>query len=229
MGSLLDRPPYLWCWQKSPPWKTHLHQTLLETHQNQSVKPMTEEKILTIPLRRHFRIYPRWRRTKIAVRATRAFLIHHLKTDQVSLGKYLNLALHSCGRKRPPHHIQVKVWKDKDTYKAEIIGAPVEEKPTPQEQKQTKLEEKIKTTQKIQELRPEPPAETQKEKLEEEKKEILKREVPPQPVIEKPEKEKRAKDLKQKESPGMEKIKRLKKQFTKTQKPSHETRLSKKK
>ena len=108
---------------------------------------MTEqEKIFTIPLRRHFRIYPRWRRTKVAVRATREFLQHHLKTEEVKLGKFLNLELHAQGRKQPPAQVKVKVWKEKDVFFAEIIGAPQEKEPEGKTEKKTEKPEVTKST-----------------------------------------------------------------------------------
>jgi len=87
---------------------------------------MAEEKIFTINLRQKFQRVPNYQRARVAVRAAREFLQRHIKKD-VLLGRYLNNKLHEHGRKNPPHKVQVKVWQEKDAWKAELVGAPLEE------------------------------------------------------------------------------------------------------
>jgi len=167
------------------------------------------ELIFTIPLRKKFGIYPPWRRVRVAVRTTRSFLFKHLKTTDVKLGKYLNLKLHEHGRKRPPHHIQVKVWKEKDVYHAELINAPIEKAP---EKKEAKPESRPEA--KAAEVTKE---ETKKEALEEERKEVLKHPEEKEVKKEKPEVKRKVK--------GAQKageMTRKKEIFSKTQKPKHE-------
>ncbi len=130
-----------------------------------------EQKTFIIPLRKEFQKVPDWRRTSKAVKATRNFLLHHLKVEEVSLGRYLNMELHSRGRKNPPHKIKVKVWKEGDKFKAELFDAPVE-KPVVEEKKKGKIESKIE----VKETKQEEKREQVKETLAAEKKEILEHE-----------------------------------------------------
>lgn len=185
---------------------------------------MAEEKIFTIPLRRKFLIYPRYRRLKIAVRATRNFLVKHLKSDKIKLGKYLNLKLHERGRKNPPKYIKLKVWKEDDFYKAELIDAPIE---TIKEEK--KLEEKVKEPAK--EIKPELKTEVkdiqdsraikEKEELEKEKKKVLKHPKEKKVKVGKLEPKRKVKGAKK--AGEREHKKEI---FSKTRKPAHEKKKS---
>ena len=89
---------------------------------------MADEQIFNIPLRKEFQKVPSWNKAKKAVKATRAFLIKHMKVETVSLGKYLHEELMKHGRQNPPHHVKVRVWKDGEKVKADLIDAPREEK-----------------------------------------------------------------------------------------------------
>ena len=131
---------------------------------------MAEEKTFIIPLRREFQKVPSWRRTSKAVKATRKFLLHHLKINEVYLGKYLNMELHSRGRKNPPHKVKVKVWKDGEKMHAELFDAPIEIK--------EKRKEELKTETKIEskETKTQEKLEHTKEELKAEKKEVLEHE-----------------------------------------------------
>lgn len=174
-----------------------------------------QEKIFTIPLRKKFGVYPRWRRLKIAVRATRDFLVKNLKTENVKIGKYLNLELHKHGRKHPPHHIQVKVWKEKDVYHAELVNAPQEKiVEEPKEKKKEKPELKEQITQVTK-------AEATKESIEEEKKEVLKH-----PEEKKTKKEHLGVKRKVKGAQKRGELEHKKEVFSKSQKPSHEKKKS---
>ena len=76
-------------------------------------KPKTVmERTYNVPLRKEFQKAPKWRRTKKAVKALREFIIKHMKSEEVKIGKYLNLKLWKHGIKNPPHHIKVKAAKD---------------------------------------------------------------------------------------------------------------------
>jgi large subunit ribosomal protein L31e len=98
------------------------------------------ERVYNVPLRREFLKSPKWKRTKKAVRVLREFLMKHMKSSDVKIGKYLNLELWKCGIKNPPHHVKVNVTKDdKGTVRAELFGYPKEE---PKEKKEKKAEEK---------------------------------------------------------------------------------------
>ena len=89
---------------------------------------MAEEQTFNIPLRKEFQKVPSWNKAKKAVKATRQFLIKHMKVENVLLGKHLHEKLMQHGRQNPPHHVKVRVWKDGEKYKADLIDAPREEK-----------------------------------------------------------------------------------------------------
>ena len=110
-----------------------------------------------IPLRKEFQKAPRYKKTSKAVRAIKEFLQRHTKSDKIKIGKYLNQELWKNGPKNPPPKVKVRVTKEEDIIKAELIDAP-EEKP--------KIEEKKKTIkkQKIEEPKEEP--KTPKKKIE---------------------------------------------------------------
>ena len=72
------------------------------------------EREYNIPLRKSFEKGPGYRRTNKAVKAVREFIAKHMKSDNVKLGKFLNLKLWAKGIKNPPHHIAVKAIKDEE-------------------------------------------------------------------------------------------------------------------
>ncbi|MFH0869346.1 MAG: 50S ribosomal protein L31e [archaeon] len=85
---------------------------------------MAEEKLFTIPLRREFVRVPKWRRTKRAVDAVRAFVIRYAKAKEVRIGRWLNLELWGKGAKNPPSKVYVKITKDKDVARVELAKLP---------------------------------------------------------------------------------------------------------
>ena len=102
-------------------------------------KKIVLERTYNVPLRREFLKAPKWNRTKKAVSAVKKFISKHMKSDDVRLGKYLNLELWKHGIKNPPHHVKVECKKDdKDVTRVEIVGAPVEK---PKEDKKGKKKE----------------------------------------------------------------------------------------
>ena len=119
------------------------------------------ERTYTIPLRKAFMRTKPYKKTKRAVNEVRNFLKHHMKSDDVRIGNYINLKLWKHGAKNPPPRIQVKVTKSDDNIvHAELVGAPepVEEKTKEQgkvaatntsesvvEKKETKSPEQIAT------------------------------------------------------------------------------------
>lgn len=85
------------------------------------------ERTYNVPLRREFLKSPRYKRTNRAVRALREFLQRHMKSDDIRIGKFLNLFLWERGIRNPPHHVKVNVIKDdKGTVRAEIVGKEIE-------------------------------------------------------------------------------------------------------
>ena len=113
-------------------------------------KPETKlKRTYNIPLRKEFLKTARRRRTKKAVIAVKEFLRKHMKSEDVKLGKYLNLKLWEHGMKNPPHHIKVEAVKDdKDIVRAELVGAPKE--------KELKKPEASKKEDKAKNTKPEP-------------------------------------------------------------------------
>ena len=149
------------------------------------------ERVYTIPLRKEFLKVAKYRRAKKAITATRSFLQKHMKSENVKLGKFLNLILWKDGIKNPPHHVKVNATKTEDgIVKAELFGAPVEkpkeskkeakgkkEAPpmTEKEKKEEKIEEKAKE---IKEKKAESAKEIEKEEIKELKEE--RQQVPPE-------------------------------------------------
>jgi large subunit ribosomal protein L31e len=107
------------------------------------------ERIYNIPLRKEFQKVPNYKRASKARRAVREFLIKHMKTKEVKIGKYLNEEIWKNGPKNPPHKVNVKAVKEEDIVRAELVGAPVEAPEPKKEEKKSvkdKLEEKVKET-----------------------------------------------------------------------------------
>lgn len=87
------------------------------------------ERTYNVPLRKGFQKAPKYRRAKKAINVLREFLSKHMKSDNVKIGKYINLELWERGIKNPPHHVKINVTKDSEGgVKAELVGSPVKEK-----------------------------------------------------------------------------------------------------
>lgn len=100
------------------------------------------ERTYTIPLRKEWLKSPKFKRTKKAVIALRQFLSRHMKAEEenVRLGKYLNEFVWSHGIRAPPPRVKVNVVKDdKGIVKAELVGAPKEEKKAEKVEKKTEV------------------------------------------------------------------------------------------
>ena len=50
----------------------------------------------------------------------------HMKTENVVIGKYLNQEIWKNGPKNPPAKVSVKVVKEEDKVRVELVGAPEE-------------------------------------------------------------------------------------------------------
>lgn len=99
------------------------------------------ERIYNIPLRKEFLKVAKYKRAKKAVRAVKEFLVHHMKSEDVKLGKYLNLKIWERGIKNPPHHVKVKVTKTEEgTVMAELVDLPAQKVDKKKEKKQAKVE-----------------------------------------------------------------------------------------
>mgnify|MGYP001583400278 FL=1 len=84
------------------------------------------ERIYIIPLRKEWLKAPIYGRTKKAVKATKEFLMKHMKVKNVKIGRHLNMKLFEKGYRHPPHKVEVSVEliKDKegDYAYAELVG-----------------------------------------------------------------------------------------------------------
>jgi len=104
---------------------------------------MATERIYTIPLRKEWLKSPKYRRAKKAGTALREFLVKHMKSQDVKIGRYLNLHLWEHGIKNPPSMVKVKVTKeDNGKVYAELVDAPAEKKENVEE-KVKKAERKV--------------------------------------------------------------------------------------
>jgi large subunit ribosomal protein L31e len=93
----------------------------------------TLERTYNVPLRKEFQKTPRYRRSKRAVAALRAFIAKNMKSEDVRIGKHLNQYVWENGIKNPPHHVKVQVVKDDaGVVRAELFGVKYDE-PTKEE------------------------------------------------------------------------------------------------
>ncbi len=105
------------------------------------------ERTYIIPLRKVYMRAPIYKRTKRAVSATKQFLQKHMKTDNVKLGRHLNMKLWADGTKNPPHKVEVsaELIKDKegDYVYAELVGITKEPLKYEVEEKKTGIAAKL--------------------------------------------------------------------------------------
>ena len=80
------------------------------------------ERTYNVPLRKEYRKAPQWKRTPRAVKALKAFLAKHMKSDNVKLGPKLNEEMWKHGMKNPPHHVKVNVTKEDDVVSSDEMG-----------------------------------------------------------------------------------------------------------
>ena len=132
------------------------------------------ERIYNIPLRKEFQKAPRYKKSGKSIRAIKEFILKHTKAKEVKIGKYLNELVWKNGPKNPPHKVNVKVTKEEDIAKVELVDAPVEE-----------VKEEVK-----EELQKEGMKESVAEKVAEEVKEESGKEIVKEVTKEKPKKKK---------------------------------------
>ncbi|MFW6230937.1 MAG: 50S ribosomal protein L31e [Nanoarchaeota archaeon] len=72
------------------------------------------EREYIVPLRKEAQKAPRYKRTNRAVKALRSFIQRHMKSEKVSIGRFLNTELWKNGIKNPPARIAVKAVKSDD-------------------------------------------------------------------------------------------------------------------
>ena len=100
------------------------------------------ERTYTIPLRREYMKVANHRRTEKASRALREFIIKHMKSENVNIGKYLNEFVWMHGMKNPPPRVKVNIVKvPEGVVYAELFGKPLKigkEEKTGTEKKEAK-------------------------------------------------------------------------------------------
>ncbi len=85
------------------------------------------ERTYTIPLRKQYMKAPKYKRAKKAATAVKAFLVRHMKSEDVRLGRHLNMELWKHGMKNPPCRIKITCQRDdKGVVRAELHGKPIE-------------------------------------------------------------------------------------------------------
>ncbi len=107
------------------------------------------ERTYTIPLRAAFRNAPRIRKTNRAVKAVHAFLVRHMKSEDVKLGQHLNEFLWGRGIRNPPPRVTVTAVKDAEgVVRAELAGKAFKEsvKPIAKEEAPETLKDKLTST-----------------------------------------------------------------------------------
>lgn len=83
----------------------------------------TLERTYTIPLHGETLKTVNWKRTKKAMKATREFLIKHMKSEDVRLGASVNHFIWKHGLQNPPHRIKVTAVKtDDNVVRVELFG-----------------------------------------------------------------------------------------------------------
>ena len=113
----------------------------------ETVSKSVLERTYTIPLRREYLKVANWRRTEKAVTAVREFMIRHMKSKDIKIGKALNEQLWKHGIKNPPHHIKVNAVKDdKGVVKVELFGVKEKAPKVKTKSVEQKVQEPIETT-----------------------------------------------------------------------------------
>ena len=126
------------------------------------------ERVYNIPLRRETLKVPPFKKANKAVKTVRQFISRHMKSDNVIIGKYLNLKIWEHGMKNPPHHVKINASKDdKGKVFVELVDAPKEKPKVEEKKKAVKEEEK--------EAKPEQKLEKEIEERKEEKTEEAKK------------------------------------------------------
>ena len=127
------------------------------------------ERVYTIPLRRETLKVPPFKKANKAMKTIKNFISRHMKSENVAVGKYLNLAVWKHGAKNPPHHVEVNAIKDnKGKVIVELVGAPKEEPKVEEKKKEIKKEDKIVKEAEFKE-KPEEKLEKEVEEIKEEK------------------------------------------------------------
>jgi len=83
---------------------------------------MTEEKYLTLNLRKLLVKKQNWRRSESAIFILKRLLKRHLKTDKIKISTALNNLIWKRGIKSPKTKIKVKAVKEGEEYKVDLAS-----------------------------------------------------------------------------------------------------------
>jgi large subunit ribosomal protein L31e len=113
-------------------------------------KPTVElERTYNVPLRRVFGKTPKYKRTNRAVSALREFMVRHMKSEDVKIGRELNKLVWENGIRNPPHHVKVLATKDSEgVVRVELFGHKFNE-PTREEMEKGKETSKKEVKEKV--------------------------------------------------------------------------------
>lgn len=129
------------------------------------------ERVYSIPLRRETLKVPPFKKANKAVKTVQQFISKHMKSENVVIGKYLNLKIWHHGAKNPPHHVKVNAAKDdKGRVFVELADAPKEKIKVEEKKKAAKKEEKEAKAEKPEEKLEKEIVEIKEERAEEAKK-----------------------------------------------------------
>ena len=128
---------------------------------------MPEEKVFNIPLREAF-VTQRNKRASNASKIIRAFLVKHMKVENVKIGSSINISLWKNGIQNPPRKVRIHAIKEEGIVYAELLG--VEIKTPSKEDVKKKQDKKKEKEQKIKEERKERKKKTIQDEIQEEEK-----------------------------------------------------------
>ena len=180
MGAFLDSSKNIRQDKKNPPGQAYKIKKTLEKKKEQGVKMAKKEeasKIIlertyVVPLRMQTLKSPKYKKAKKAISTIKIFISKHMKSNDIKIGRYLNLKIWKHGIKNPPHKVKVTAAKDdKGMVFVELADAP---KPKVEESKKpAKKEDKVVKEAEFKEIKEEK-AEEAKKIEKEEIKELMK-------------------------------------------------------
>jgi large subunit ribosomal protein L31e len=126
---------------------------------------MADEKIFTIPLRDVFD-KPRTKRADLAIDVIQAYLVKHMKTEDVKIGSSINHEIWKRGMQKPPRKVRIHAIKEDNAVYTEMMGVDIK---TPSKEDIKKKEDKKKVKKdKIKEERKERRKKTIQEEMKDE-------------------------------------------------------------
>ncbi len=132
------------------------------------------ERVYNVPLRREFLKVPKYKRAKKAVIALREFLIRHMKSENIIIGREVNEYIWTKGIENPPHHVKIVAKKEEDKV---FVNLADKKESKAEKEKKEKLEKKREKTKKRKEALAEDKKEDENKSLEETLKEKEENEV----------------------------------------------------